>query len=217
MTTSAAPAPFEVLNDSLRKYDSLRMKNIMAYIDCMRVSERKDKIETLLNWTMTSNQDMAGFYEASALLRGGNPGKHAKQSLLKGSGKGFINSVKLDATNALAGMILKDLAVMKKNGVDNQGKLKLADHFKLAHTLFLRLNSSCKEVVEFTKSKRPLAEAEAFCKCYLSIQAGYRISSINFRDMDSETLCSILEGAVSKAKAMMQEAKASSKEKKEKD
>lgn len=45
----------------------------MAYIDCMRVSERKDKIETLLNWTMTSNQDMAGFYEASALLRGGNP------------------------------------------------------------------------------------------------------------------------------------------------
>ena len=177
----------------------------------MHEGKRKDKIETLLNWATASNQDLPSFYEASAALRGGDPGKHTKQSLLKGSGKGFMTKVKRSATSALAEMILRDLAVMKKNGVDCEGKKKLTNHFKLAYTLFLRLNSSSKEAVDFIRSGKPLAEAQALCKCYLSIQAGYRISSINFDDMDNETYCSILEGAVSKAKAMMQEAKAASK------
>jgi hypothetical protein len=215
VTTSPAPSPFEVLNDSIRKYDALRFKYIEAYIECMRLSEQKDRIEILLNWAATSNQDLAGYYEASAALRGGDPGKHTKQSLL--SGNGFIAKVKRNASNALAEIILQDLAHMKKNGIDNDGKVKLTAHFKLAYTLFLRLNSSCKEVAEFIRSHKLLAEAEALCKCYLSIQAGYRMSSIDFNDMDSETLCSILEGATSKAKAIMHEIKAaSSKKEKEK-
>jgi hypothetical protein len=43
------------------------------------------------------------------------------------------------------------------------------------------------------------------------------MSSVDFNGMDSETLCSILEGATSKAKAMMHEMRAaSSKKEKEK-
>jgi hypothetical protein len=181
----------------------------------MRVNERKDRIEILLNCATTSNQDLAGFYEASAALRGGDPGKHAKQSLL--SGNGFIAKVKRNASNAISEIILRDLAHMKKNGIDNDGKMKLNAHFKLAYTLFLRLNSSFKEVVEFTRTNKLLAEVEALGKCYLAIQAGYRMSSVDFNGMDSETLCSILEGATSKAKAMMHEMRAaSSKKEKEK-
>ena len=172
----------------------------------MCVSEQKDKIESLFNWALSGNQDLPSFYEASGELRGGDPGRHSKQPLLRGSGKGFITMVKRNAINAIAEMILKDLAVMKKSGVNNEMKLKLTQYFKLAHSLYLRLNSSCKEVAEFTKSNK-LAVVEAFCKCYLSIQAGYRISSIHFGDMDGESLCSILEGAISKAKTMIQEAK----------
>ena len=169
----------------------------------MHQAKMKDEIETLLNWTNSSNQDMPSFYEASAVLRGGDPGKHTKQSLLKGSGKGFMTKVKRMSTSALAEMILSDLAVMKKKGVDSAGKIELNNHFKLAYTTFLRLSSSCKEAAEFVISSNPLPEAEALCKCYLSIQSGYRISSINFDDMDSETYCSILEGAIAKAKAMI--------------
>mmetsp|Transcript_13222 Transcript_13222/g.23958 ORF Transcript_13222/g.23958 Transcript_13222/m.23958 type:complete len:228 (-) Transcript_13222:33-716(-) len=205
VTTSARPPPFEVLNDSLRKYDALRLKYIRAYIDCMRVCERRDKIETLLKCTATSNQDLPGFYEASASLRGGDPGKHVKQSLLRGSGRSFMTKVKRNAISAIAEMILKELADLKNNGVDNEGKMKLTHHFKLSYKLFRRLNSPCKDVVEFTRSNKPLVEVEAFCKCYLSIQAGYRISSINFDGMDIDTLCSILEGAVSKAKDLSKE------------
>ncbi len=214
MTTSAAPSPFEVLNDSIRKYDALRLKYIDAYLDCMRLSERKDRIEIVLNWTTTSNQDLAGFYEASAALRGGDPGKHIKQSLL--SGNGFIANVKRNTSQALAEIVLRDLAHMKKNGIDDNGKMKLTAHFKLAHNLFQRLNSSCKEVVEFIRTVKPLPEAEALGKCYLSIQAGYRISAIDFSDMESETLCSILERATSTAKSMMHERKAISPKKRTK-
>ena len=211
MTTSAAPSPFEVLNDSVRKYDALRFKYIEAYIDCMRVNERKDRIEIMLNCATTSNQDLAGFYEASAALRGGDPCKHAKQSLI--SGNGFIAKVKRNASNAISEIILRDLAHMKKNGIDNDGKIKLTAHFKLAYNLFLRINSSCKEVAEFIRTNQLLAEVEALGKCYLAIQAGYRMSSIDFNEMDSGTLCSILEGATSKAKAMMHEMKAASSKK----
>ena len=67
VTTSSSPSPYEVLNDSLRKYDALRLKYIRAYIDCNKGTEqgRRD-IETLLTWTMTSNQDLAGFYIAGS-------------------------------------------------------------------------------------------------------------------------------------------------------
>mmetsp|Transcript_27093 Transcript_27093/g.46183 ORF Transcript_27093/g.46183 Transcript_27093/m.46183 type:complete len:472 (-) Transcript_27093:430-1845(-) len=207
VTTSTAPPPFEVLNDSLRKYDALRLKYISAFIDCMRVCGQNGKIETLLNCAITSSQDLPGFYEASASLRGGDPGKHARHSLLRGSGNGFITKVKRNAISAIGEMILKDLAVMKKNGVDNEGKMKLTHHFKSAYKLFRRLNTPCREVAEFIRSTGPLCEVQAFCKCYLSIQAGYRISAIHFDGMDTESLCSILEGAVSKAKSMVQEAK----------
>ena len=217
VTTSASPSPFELLNDSLRKYDALRLKYIKAYVDCMSGNERgTEKIETLLNWTTTSNQDLAGFYVASALCRGGDPGKHIKQSLLMGNG--FMTTVKRTCSGALAKMILGDLSVMKKkNAIDKDDKAKLTAHLKVAYKLYLCLNASGKEVAEFIKSKGPVTEVEAFCKCYLSIQAGYRISSINVNGIDSDTLCSILGGAASKGKLMMQEAKvATTKKEKEK-
>jgi hypothetical protein len=178
------------------------MKYILAFIDCMRVCERKESIETLLNWTASSDQDLPGFYEASALMRGGDPGKHNKQSIL--SGRGLMLQVKRSASNALAEIILRDLALMKKNGIDKSEKTRLNSYFNLSYKLFLLLNSSCKAVAEFTRSNSCLV-VDAFGKCYLAIQAGYRISSVDFEEIDSETMCSILEGAAAKAKAMILE------------
>lgn len=211
VTTSAAPSPFEVINDSFRKYDALRMKYIIAFVECMRVTKRIDNIETLLTLTSSSEQDLPGFYESSASLRGLDPGKHTKQSYL--STRGFIAQVKRIASDALAKIILSDLADMKRFGIGNDWKKKLNSHFQLSHRLFLLLNSSCKQVAEFARSNNRLAVVDAFGKCFLAIQAGYRISSIDFEEIDTETMCSILESASAKAKTMMQEAKTISSKK----
>ena len=207
LTTSVYPSPFEVINDSLRKYGALRLKYIHAFIDCMCLCGRKDKIETLLNRATSSVQDLPGFYEASASLQGGDPGKHGKHSLITGSRNGFTAQVKRSAISALAAMILSDLAVLKNNDMDKEGRAKLIQCFISAYSLFRRLHTPCREAVEFTRSNEPLIEVQALCRCYVCIQSGYRMSSINFDGMDCDTLCAMLEGAIAKAKTMAQETK----------
>lgn len=215
VTTSAAPPPFEVLNDSHRKYDALRLKYIQAFIDCMKLCERKDKIEELLTNSTAGNWDLPGFYEASASLQGGEIGKHFKYPLLAGSGRGFLTKVKRAAISALGEMILRDLAALKQKGVDNEGKVKLIQLFKLSYSLFRRMNTSSKDIVEYTTKWGPLQVVNALGKCYMSIQSGYRISNTSFDEMDSDTLCSIIEGAVAKAKEMILDAKDTAKKSKD--
>ena len=201
VTTSTTPPPFEVLNDSVRKYDTLRLKYIKAFVDCMLVCRQKDKIESLLNHAMSSAQDLAGFYEASAAVRGGDPGRHNKLSLLRS--RGFLAEVKRTASDALAELIMYDLVDLKQRGVDEAGKKLLENDFKLANTLFLRLNSHPNEIVQHIYSNGPIVQVTALCKCHISIQAGYRINeSINFEELDSDTLFSFVDQALQKAKEM---------------
>jgi len=198
VTTSAAPPPFEVLNDSVRKYDALRLKYIRAFIDTMILCRRWDKIETFLSWALSSSQDMPGFYESSAMtFQGGNPGK----SLLSGSG--FLTKVQRAAMTALAKMVLKDLAVMKKVVINEEARKLLKDDFKLSHNLFLRLNSAPEDILRAAHSNEPLDEVVAFCRCYLSIQSGRINDSIHLDgSIDDAMLSSLLEGASAKAKEM---------------
>ncbi len=198
VTTSAAPPPFEVLNDPVRKYDALRLKYIRAYIDTMVLCKQRDKIETFLSWAASSSQDLPGFYEASAMkFQGGNPGL----SLLSGSG--LFRKVQLAATNALAKMILQDLAVMKKGGMNENARKLLKDDFKLSQKLFLRLHSTPEEILRAANSNKPIDEVVAFCRCFLSIQSG-RISSFNLDGSidDAMMLSSLLEQASEKTKEM---------------
>jgi hypothetical protein len=189
------------LNDSVRKYDYLRLKYVKAFIDCMMTCRQKDKIENLLTNAMNSPQDLAGFYKASAAVRGGDPGRQNKQSLLHASG--FIAEVKLTASRALAELILEDLMDLKRNGVDEGGKQLLEKDFKLANTLFLRLNSPPNEIVQYMRAHGSIIQVVVLCKCHISIQAGYRINdSINFDDMDGETLLLFVEQALQRAKEM---------------
>lgn len=198
VTTSSAPPPLEVLNDSVRKYDALRLKYIGAFIDTMVLCKRRDKIETFLSWSLSSSQDMPGFYEASAMtFKGGS----AVKSLLSGSG--FLTKVQRAATSALAKMVLKDLAVMKKVGINEQARRLLKDDFKLSHNLFLRLQSTPEDILRAAHSNEPLDEVVAFCRCYLSIQSGRINDSVNMDgSIDNAMLSSLLEGASAKAKEM---------------
>ena len=202
VTTSSTPPPFEVLNDSIRKYDYLRLKYIEAYIDCMKKCKKLDKIETLLNHTATCAQDLAGFYQASAAVRFGDPGRHTKQSLLNASG--FLAKVKRSANDALTELVLGDLAHLKRNGSDEERKTFLDVGFRMANSLFLQLNSSPENTVQIMiSSKKPILQVIALCKCFISIQAGYRVNdSINFEELDYDTLLTFVEQALQKAKEM---------------
>lgn len=201
VTTSTKPPPFEVLNDPVRKYDYLRLKYISAYIDCMKQNKQMDKIEALLNNATACSQDYAGFYQASAAVRGGDPGRHTKQSLLKTSG--FLAQVKRSAIDALAELVLADLTHLKKSGVDANGRAVLEAGFKTSSSIFLRLNCQPKEAVQHMISNGPIIQAIALCKCYISIQAGYRINdSIRFEELDGDTFLSFIVQALQKAKAM---------------
>jgi hypothetical protein len=201
VTTSSKPPPFEVLNDPVRKYDYLRLKYISAYIDCMKENKQMSKIETLLNNTTTCSQDYAGFYQASAAARGGDPGRHTKQSLLKTSG--FLAQVKRLAIDAMAELVLAELAHLKKNGVDANGRAALEAGFKTSISIFLRLNCQPKEAVQHMVSNGPILQIVAMCKSFISIQAGYRINdSIKFEELDGDTLLSFTEQALQKAKVM---------------
>lgn len=201
VTTSSTPSPFEVLNDSVRKYDYLRLKYTKAYIDCMKHCKKMDKIEALLSSATSSAQDLAGFYKASAGIKGGDPGKHTKQSLLKASG--FIADIKWSANDALAELILTDLKYLRQNGVNNDQRTLLDAGFKLSNKLFLRLNSPPREVVQHMVSAGPILQVIALCKCFISIQAGYRVNdSIKFEELDNDTLLSFVEQALDRAKEM---------------
>jgi hypothetical protein len=198
VTTSTAPPPFEVLNDSVRKYDALRLKYIRAFIDTMVVCKRRDKIETFLSWAMSSSQDLPGFYESSAAtFRGAVSEKYLQ------SGSGFLTKVKRAAIAALAKMILKDLAMMKKIGIDEYSKKLLKEDFKLSHKLLLCLQLTPDDILRAAHSNEPLVEAVAFFRCYLSIQSD-RIndSFVLAGNIDDAMLSSLLEGAVAKAKEM---------------
>jgi hypothetical protein len=144
-----------------------------------------------------------GFYQASAAVRGGDPGRHTKRSLLESSG--FLAQVKRSANDALADLVLGDLACLKQSGVDEpEQRSQLEALFRLSNSLFLRLNSPPRDTVRFMLSNAEIIpQVIALCKCFISIQAGYRVNdSLKFEDLDSETLNSFVEQALMKAKAM---------------
>lgn len=201
VTTSTTPPPFEVINDSVRKYDYLRLKYIKSYIDCMKRTKQMNKIETLLNYTTNCAQDLAGFYQASAAVRGMDPGRHTKLSLLKTSG--FLSEVKRSASIALSELLLGDLAYLKQHRVDINGKAALDACFKLSNSLFLRMNSPPNEAVQHMIANGSVIQVAVLCKCFISIQAGYRINdSIRLEELDKDTLLSFVEQALQKAKDM---------------
>jgi hypothetical protein len=105
----------------------------------------------------------------------------------------------------LADLVLGDLARLKQSGVDEpEQRSQLEALFRLSNSLFLRLNSPPRDTVRFMLSNAEIIpQVIALCKCFISIQAGYRVNdSLKFEDLDSETLNSFVEQALMKAKAM---------------
>lgn len=171
VTTSYPPSTFETLNDSVRKYDSLRGKYISAYIYSLRLCGKRNELETLLRWISASKRDLPSTFQATARARGGRPEKpHTHDSLLSKnrmrSAPTLITTLKRRANSAMADVIKEELTSknLSIHAVEN--------HLKLAYACYLRLNCTQEEI---TKSRAwryepgSLPEVDALCQAYLGL------------------------------------------------
>jgi hypothetical protein len=71
VTTSRSGTPLQILNNKVRKYDSLRGKYMSAYLDALRLYNRRTKIETFLRWSYSANRDLPSHFTAMAVTYGG--------------------------------------------------------------------------------------------------------------------------------------------------
>lgn len=138
VTASGDDSPFQSVNSTIRKYDSLRGKYISAYLDCLRLCTKKAELETFLRWSISCARDQPSLFSASAEALGGAPLRgHMEDSLLTTDHSllapfGFLASTKRQVNGALATVIASDL--------ENSSDVKKAeDSFKEAYTCFLRL------------------------------------------------------------------------------
>lgn len=171
VTTPSKPSPFEVLNDSIRKYDRLRLKYVGAFIDCMKLCRRIDTLETFIGWTSSCRRDLPSFYEESAKIRG-KPLKfhHTKDSMFGGCG--LVWYAKYYANGAIACIITEELKDLNAQ-TDKEPEVKenaILEYLKMAYTCFARLRCSLGDE-QWRKrflSKTDVPEADALILAYQS-------------------------------------------------
>ena len=169
VATTGNPSSFEVLNDSIRKYDNLRWKYCDAYIDIMGLCRRKDVLTTFLGWADAASRDLPAFYDVSAALGGTAPNTlHNKENILNGSG--FLWSIKRRANRTIAEILIQELQELK--GDQNDAVTKRIDILKDAYSCFLRLKAPVND--RSWKSQKiedgVVTEVEALCKAFQDLE-----------------------------------------------
>jgi hypothetical protein len=173
VTTTSSSSPFQTLNTSIRKYDSLRGKYISAYIESLRLCRRRAELETFLKWAASSNRDLPSYFHATARhVDGRAPIKsHNHDNLLVQDGSissmDFLSSIKRLANSSVADVVLQDISDSRKSP---DGEKAIETNLKSAYTCFLRLNCSPGEVIKSRKWKYgSLTEVAALCQAYLAL------------------------------------------------
>jgi hypothetical protein len=172
---SSSMSPFEVLNGSARKFDSLRGKYFHAHTETLKLCCRDSALESLFQQVVSTKRDLPSFYQASALALGGIPeASHLNDNLLKKSRSfhnvGLLRDAKRDINRALADVLLKEAP---KTGAKNE-------YLKKCYACFLRLNTTVNQIEKMRSWKynsSSLPEVEALCQVYLSRPESQKITS----------------------------------------
>lgn len=164
VTMDSETTPFETINRSARKYDSLRGKYIAAYIDSLRICRRRKELDLFLSWTTSCSRDLPSYFAASALLEGGVPTQAPTfDSLVPHNGSiissHFLKAVRRLANSALAKVILDDMNdhILRKNFKPVDTVKFFETQLKIAYACFLRLNC---DFGELTKRRSWLYETK---------------------------------------------------------
>eukprot|EP00536_Pseudo-nitzschia_multiseries_P002255 jgi/Psemu1/251486/estExt_Genewise1Plus.C_300056 len=190
VTNSGAASPFQAMNSTVRKYDSLRGKYIGAYLETLRICNRRPEVETLMKWLYTSRRDRPSYFQAGAMNCGGKPTvSHSQDSLLTVDSKsvlmsrGFLLSAKRKANGVLADILMHEMSKRvtatassktSSSTTTTSSDLNKMTEFYLKHSYacFLRLNCSVEDLGKARAWKygsTSLREVDAMCQAYLSL------------------------------------------------
>mmetsp|Transcript_15216 Transcript_15216/g.43971 ORF Transcript_15216/g.43971 Transcript_15216/m.43971 type:complete len:517 (+) Transcript_15216:513-2063(+) len=187
VTPTSAASPFQALNNSTRKYDSLRGKYISAYVELLRLSQRRGKLETFLKGTYSCRRDVACYFQASALVGGGIPPKsHANEPILLIHNNlrehGFLTTVKREANSALADILIHEITERSTKAQSIEEKKKTENFLKLAYSTYLRLNCSREDLDRCRAWKygaNTLREVEAVCQAFLAYGSDEEVTEVS--------------------------------------
>jgi hypothetical protein len=148
VTNSGSATTLQLLNNSIRKYDSLRGKYVSAYIDTLCSCHKREELASFLRWIYSTARDLPSHFAASAGTDNGMPKQsHTLDDICKLShsttSHHFLTSVKRQANNALASVVTREL-----NGQCEVGELTSVQVLvKTAYACFLRLNCSVDDFI----------------------------------------------------------------------
>ncbi|CAB9508383.1 Calcineurin binding protein 1 [Seminavis robusta] len=167
VTTSFPPTAFETLNNSVRKYDSLRGKYLAAHSDCLRLCQSRNELETLLRWVSSSKRDLTAGFQNSVLVK---DKPHTRDSLLENRSmisSNFLTGIKRKSNSDMAHVLNQELLSEDKAAASAE------DQLKLAYACYLRLNCSIAELRKtdaWKYSPGSFWEVEALCSAYQKFQ-----------------------------------------------
>ena len=220
VTSSGAASPFQAMNSTIRKYDSLRGKYIGAYLEALQLCNRRSETETFLKWLYASKRDHPSYFKAGALNGGDKPTTSQSHDPLLVFDKNMnlmsctlLLSLKRKANGVLAGILIHEMSDMatstaSKASSTSDGIKVSESYLKNAYACYLRLHCSIedlKRVRAWTYSLDSIREVDALCQAYLSLgddtQDGCADSNFGDWSGGSRKLM-IFKNALSKCKTM---------------
>ena len=177
VTTTSSSSPFQVLNNSTRKYDSLRGKYISAYLETLRLSRRRGKLEAFVKSASACRRDLPSYFQASALAGGGVPSKiHCNEPLLRIHNSlrenGFLVTVKRQANSAFADVLIYEMSERSAKASSIEEQKQSESYLKYAYASYLRLHCAREDLNKVRAWKYgtdSIREVEALCQAYLGL------------------------------------------------
>lgn len=194
VTRDSSESAFSALNSSIRKYDSLRGKYTSAYIESLRLCDRRPELETFLKWVYSCKRDLPSYFSSSAGNDENQPKKsHANDCLLVRpralSSHHFLTTIKRETNRALAISILSDLKKpMDRDGADSNENL-----LQLAYACYLRLNCKIDDLTKGSSWRYRKSGAKEVIKALITAHLRFNKDSMHSEksaDWSSETFSS---------------------------
>lgn len=181
VTNAGAASPFQAMNSTVRKYDSLRGKYIGAYLEALHLCNRRSETETFLKWLYGSKRDHPSNFWAGAMNDGEKPTiSHVQDPLLMAESgnsslmsRSFLLSSKRRANSVLADILIYEVSNLTSATASKQYSdgLKVSEvYLKNAYACYLRLNCSIEDLKRlraFKYGSNSIQEVEALCQAYL--------------------------------------------------
>lgn len=187
----------------------------MAYLETLRLCQRRPKLETFLKWTSVTKRDLPNYFQASSITGGNLPPKqHMNDNLLEFENKvmsrGFLITVKRQANSALAYVVQKQIDdasdKMKSSSEPDKRKAVHESNLKHAYACYLRLHCTKDDLKKhraFSYGGDTIREVDTLCNAYLALGDSKKFDNTGFGDWSGGARkSSILDAALGKCRIL---------------